>query len=183
MQSGAIYLPLTPKLLLTPGELHSLLEADTIMINVKTGFAKSRVRKKWPNMATLYHSNASRIMLCPEGAFGIALSHSAAQWFRRIVNYFRERAGSDTYRSTTKYVLDRRTGKEKFDGWLLRVARSETRSNRFAYCWPAAAALGLGKGKCIRKWICLRNNGMLITWRKRDNESVSFDSKPLHLRS
>lgn len=63
MQSGAIYLPLTPKLLLTPGELHSLLEADTIMINVKTGFAEPRVRKKWPNMATLYHSNAIRIML------------------------------------------------------------------------------------------------------------------------
>lgn len=63
MQSGAIYLPLTPKLLLTSGELHSLLEADTIMINVKTGFAEPRVRKKWPNMATLQHSNAIRIML------------------------------------------------------------------------------------------------------------------------
>ena len=75
MQSGAIYLPLTPKLLLTPGELHSLLEADTIMINVKTGFTKPRVRKKWPNMATLYHSNASSNYARPEGAFGIALSH------------------------------------------------------------------------------------------------------------
>jgi len=82
------------------------------MINVKTGLTKPRVRKKRPNMATLYHSNATRIM---KGAFGIAPSHLAAAAaaathsdFRRV-NYFRER--EDTDRSINN-MLDRRTVQE-----------------------------------------------------------------------
>lgn len=69
MQSGAIYLPLTPKAPADTDELHSLLEADTIMINVKTGFTKRRVRKKRPNMATLYHSGSAIRITLARGCF------------------------------------------------------------------------------------------------------------------
>lgn len=127
MQSGAIYLPLTPKLLLTPGELHSLLEADTIMINVKTGFTKPRVRKKWPNMATLYHSNAIRIMLAPRVLLELLwaiLQHSD------FVGYLITSGNAPRrYVSIDHQIRSIDERAKKFDGWLFHVARSEARSD------------------------------------------------------
>lgn len=81
------------------------------MINAKTGFRKPRVRKKWPNMATLCHSRARFELRLAAGAFGIASSHPVQHCdFVGYVNYFlvakyHGDTGPDTYRS-----IDRPTG-------------------------------------------------------------------------